>query len=956
MLSGGNSVIDKIVKTLKKHSLLIEMGGLEHLPNWQGKMRTDNRKISAGDIFVCIKGEFFDGHSYIKSALEKGAALIVGEEFNNPDFPFLKVKDSRKAAALIARLIFLPEKIPFTLIGITGTNGKTTTSLMIYEALKNLGFRCGWIGTLGYYINDNKFPSERTTPDIIELNEIFAEIVKAEIKYVVMEVSSHSLALNRVYGVKFDYCLFSNLGRDHLDFHQTLANYGKAKMSFFKQGVKDGSISIINTADPFGDKIEKMLIAKQAKVHSIGGNDAEFSFADIKTDIHNSSFKLISADAEIFISSRLIGSFNIQNLGLSALTLYAMGFSPEQIHQSIKNIPPVSGRIEKVENDFGIGIFIDYAHTPEAIENVLKAVKDLPHKRILCLLGAGGDRDKGKRPLMLKAALQYCNAVIISDDNPRSENPDTIIKDIVADSDLYAPWWVIRERKQAIESLICIAGKDDIVLFCGKGSEDYQEIEGTKHHFNDRETILAALASKSSYSKAEDEFILPVDQTLLKLLFLPENNPEPKGYRKPVSYKYISTDSRNIKPGSIFIAIKGEKYDGHNYLPEVLAHKENCAIGEKPLPTDISAEEFQYFQVQSSMQAMGNICRKYLQLFPAKRIALTGSTGKTTTKEFIAQVLESSASVLKTRANENNMIGLCKTILRILPEHQYAVFELGTNHFGEISALAEVVNPEIGIIINIGPAHLESFYNEEGVFQEKINLFKRPLALRLFPGDNPRFKPFARKGIGVGYKETCNYRITQQQVTENRQTFYLNEDLWILPYSAPYYAINAAFAIVLGLKLGIDKKKIQSALKKPIQLDLRTQIIKRGTGLLIIDCYNANPVSMINALKYWQSLYPEKPHYAILADMLELGSSTSYYHDLIGSILAKMRFEKLYTVGSHSVFYHSAKEGKITHFYSVKRMLSSLYRWPIPQDAVILLKGSHYWQLELLIPKLKGEN
>ena len=949
-------MIYRILDALKQHSLLVETANLEKLENWQGKVQTDNRKIKPGDIFVCIQGANFDGHNFINSALEKGAALIVCREINKKDIPYIKVKDSRKAAAVIARTVMLPEKITYTLIGITGTNGKTTTSLILYEALRNLGFRCGWIGTLGYYIEGKKFPSERTTPDIIELNEIFAQMIKAKVDYVVMEVSSHSLSLDRIYGVKFDYCLFSNLGYDHLDFHQTLENYGKAKMSFFEQGAKDGSISVINTADSFGVQIRDMLKEKKAKVYSLGSNDAEFQYLDIKTDISKSSFKLVAENCEISVTSRLIGSFNIQNLGLAALTLYALGFSPEEIHHSLQDIPPVKGRLERVENNCKIGIFIDYAHTPEAIENVLKAVEDLPHKRILTLMGTGGDRDKGKRPLMLKSALNHSDVVIISDDNPRSENPEAIIKDIVSSADIFLPWWIIRNRQQAITSIIRLAQKEDIVLICGKGSEDYQEIEGIRHHFNDREETLKALSEREAINKDDDELILPIDQTLLKLLLTPNWEPEPKGYREPSSYYFLSTDSRSIKPGSVFIAIKGERYDGHSYLEDILKIKENCAIGEIPYPLNQSSEKNRYYQVDNCLKAMGLISRKYLQLFPAKKIALTGSTGKTTCKELIAQVLQSSAPVLKTLANENNMIGLCKTIIRIKPEQQYAIFELGTNHFGEIAALAEVANPDIGIILNIGPSHLEYFGDEEGVFREKITLFKRPLALRLYPGDDYRFKCFANEGISIGYNENCDYRITQHKCYSENQSFYLNEDLWVLPYGAPHFALNSAFAIVLGLKLGIKKEKIQTALNEPIQLELRNQVEKRGTGLLILDCYNANPYSMQKALEYWQELNPELPHYAILGDMLELGESSIMYHQMISAMLSEMHYEQLITVGNYSRIFHPENESPILHYNTVEELIANRKLNSLPENAVILVKGSHAIQLERIIPILKGEN
>jgi len=322
----------------------------------------------------------------------------------------------------------------------------------------------------------------------------------------------------------------------------------------------------------------------------------------------------------------------------------------------------------------------------------------------------------------------------------------------------------------------------------------------------------------------------------------------------------------------------------------------------------------------------------------------------------MAQVLQSSAPVLKTLANENNIIGLCKTIIRIKPEQQYAIFELGTNHFGEIAALAEVANPDIGIILNIGPSHLEYFGDEEGVFREKITLFKRPLALRLYPGDDYRFKCFANEGISIGYNENCDYRITQHKCYSENQSFYLNEDLWVLPYGAPHFALNSAFAIVLGLKLGIKKEKIQTALNEPIQLELRNQVEKRGTGLLILDCYNANPYSMQKALEYWQELNPELPHYAILGDMLELGESSIMYHQMISAMLSEMHYEQLITVGNYSRIFHPENESPILHYNTVEELIANRKLNSLPENAVILVKGSHAIQLERIIPILKGEN
>ncbi|MDY0151261.1 MAG: UDP-N-acetylmuramoyl-L-alanyl-D-glutamate--2,6-diaminopimelate ligase [Candidatus Cloacimonas sp.] len=954
-------MIAGIVKALQKHQLLVSSQHLEALTSWQGKMQTDNRLLAKGDIFVCIKGESFDGHRFIDKALDAGASLIVSQEPLQEKVPAIQVTDTRKAAALIAKEIRIPsqdgkkQKNPFILIGVTGTNGKTTISLMLYEALRNLNHKCGWIGTMGYNIEGVNYPTQHTTPDIIQLNAIFTEMADSKVSYVVMEVSSHALALDRVYGVDFDYCLFSNLSRDHLDFHGDMDSYAEAKYLLFERGIDTGAVAIVNCDDAFGAKICQRLHAANAVCHSLGITDAEFCFNDIVTDINHSKFQLVSPVQVLNVSSRLIGSFNVQNLGLVALTLHSMGFTAQAITQAIVSIPPVKGRIERVENTKQIHVFIDYAHTPDAIENLLNAVHELPHKRILCLIGAGGNRDKGKRPLMLKAALKYSDAVIVTDDNPRFESPDAIIHDIVIDSDPRLPWWIIRERKLAIDSIIRLSQPGDIVLICGKGHENYQEIEGVRYHFDDLEIAQNVLNHQDvlTTQKADDELVLPIDNCLLELLFSPLAEERQVGYRHPKSFRYLSSDSRKLKPGSVFFAIKGDKFDGHSFLPEVLSEPDNISIAsDLPLDTDASRC---CLCVSSPLQSMGLLCQKYLQMFAPKRIALTGSTGKTTTKELIARILDDVAPCLSTAKNENNLIGLCKTILRIEPKHRFAVFELGTNHFGEIAQMADIVAPDIGMILNVGPSHLEQFGDENGVFKEKIDLFKRPLALRIFPGDDPHFSNFNMDGISVGYNEVCNYVISNQAGERGRQMFELDGTLWQIPYAAPHYAINSAFAIVLGLSLGIGKAQMQSSLQQPITLEMRSQTEARGKGVLIVDCYNANPCSMQAALEYWQITNPELPHYAILGDMLELGESSTMYHQMIGAMLVEMQFSELITVGQMAHLFQKQTQDTTNpnHYQNTEQLLRSGNLASIPGDGVILLKASHGIHLEKLLSAIR---
>ncbi|MCB5287220.1 MAG: UDP-N-acetylmuramoyl-tripeptide--D-alanyl-D-alanine ligase, partial [Candidatus Cloacimonetes bacterium] len=315
------------------------------------------------------------------------------------------------------------------------------------------------------------------------------------------------------------------------------------------------------------------------------------------------------------------------------------------------------------------------------------------------------------------------------------------------------------------------------------------------------------------------------------------------------------------------------------------------------------------------------------------------------------QVLQSEAPVLKTQQNENNIIGLCKTILRISPEHKYGIFEIGTNHFGEIAILADTIMPDAGIILNIGPSHLEYFGDEEGVLREKSDLFRRALELRMYPADDLRFERYKDKGISVGFAPAADYQIQDIIPGEGSQAFTLAGVQWQIPYQAPHYVINTSFVIATALLLGLGPHKIQSALNQPVNLDLRMQIENWADRHLILDCYNANPVSMQSALEFWRDYLPGLPHIAILGDMLELGERGELYHQMIGAIILESGEHTLYTVGDQARLYHPLPEN---HYADVTGFLAAFPR--LPQEAVILVKGSHGIHLEKILPQLRGEN
>jgi UDP-N-acetylmuramyl-tripeptide synthetase/UDP-N-acetylmuramoyl-tripeptide--D-alanyl-D-alanine ligase len=920
---------------LVKHSLRDSQAALPHPV-------TDTRDFKAGDCFIAIKGEHFDGHDFIPEAQKMGAGLSIGEKGEVS----ILVTDSRKATALYAKLYFDDPSRDMKLYGITGTNGKTTASLMLYQILLQKGLNVAWIGTLGYKVLNRDFPTRHTTPDILQLNEILSKMRREGVTHVVMEVSSHALALDRVYALEYDVCLFSNLSRDHLDFHRDMEDYFEAKYLLFERAAKASATCIINTDDSYGRILTQRLAASRCRVIRVGHEDsALLRIQNQRTGLASSSFELVdqTKGTRITIQSPLIGDFNVDNLALACAATLECELSMAELPALCQNLKPVRGRIEAVENDLGFGLYIDYAHSPDAIANLLKSLQHLPHQRIITIIGAGGNRDQGKRPLMLKAALSKSDVVIISDDNPRNENPDKIIHEIVRETDIALPWWIIRDRSEAIRSAIRLAQAQDIVVICGKGHESYQEIQGIRYDFDDLKAAKTAV-NQLQGEKAEDELILSLDPLLIRIL----NGEEPvgEGYKAPSSYRYVSTDSRSIKSGSVFFAITGESFDGNSFVSDALVDPANLAVGK-----DQGLKQNNLIKCEHPELLMARIMQKYLQLFDIYKIALTGSTGKTSAKELLAQVLSARARVLKTQRNENNIYGLCKTILRVKPQCKYGVFEIGTNHFGEIALLADTIKPDAGIILNIGPSHLQYFGDEDGVFKEKSELFHRALELRIFPADDQRFDSYQHDGISVGFAEHANYRIQDRSVQQGRQEFTLAGKHWQIPYAAPHYVINSAFAIAIALELKLEDSEIQAALSTPVSLELRMQIERVQDRHLIIDCYNANPVSMQSAIEFWRDYEPQLPHIAILGDMLELGESSEMYHQMIGAIVAESGNHTIYTVGDHSRFYQDLPSA---HFAS-SRALADCFP-SVPDQAVILIKASHGIHLEEILPLLRGEN
>ena len=450
----------------------------------------DSRKTEKGDMFVAIRGFEADGHKFIPKAVENGAAVILCEEKPSCDIPYVLVSDSRYGLAIVSRDFFGDPASEMTMIGITGTSGKTSSSYLIKHMLESkLDAKVGLIGTNGNMIGDELLHTEHTTPESYELHKLFRHMADSGCTHVVMEVSSHSLTLERVAGIHFDVALYTNLSQDHLDFHGTMEEYAAAKRKLFSMC----SLGCFNLDDAWADFMRDGASCR-TMTFSTEKNEADLVAKDIRLTADGVRFASVSGDEISITKLGIPGMFSVYNaLGTMSVGL-ALGLSLADCSDAMSSAKGVKGRLEIVPTGRDFSVVIDYSHKPDALEKVLKTLKPVTRGRLIALFGCGGDRDKLKRPIMGCIAADNADLVVVTSDNPRTEDPDEIIREIVAGmKDKRTPTKVICDRREAIAWAIDNAAPGDVLLLAGKGHEDYQVVGHEKHHMDEREIVSDCL-------------------------------------------------------------------------------------------------------------------------------------------------------------------------------------------------------------------------------------------------------------------------------------------------------------------------------------------------------------------------------------------------------------------------------------------------------------------------------
>ena len=449
----------------------------------------DSRKIQPGHLFVAMRGTQTDGHAFIPKALEMGAAAILCEvmpEERKQGVTYIQVPSTEEAVGPVATMFYGEPSKRLKLVGVTGTNGKTTIATLLYNMFRQFGHRCGLLSTVCNYIEDEAVPASHTTPDPIELNALLARMVEAGCEYAFMECSSHAIHQRRIGGLQFAGGIFTNLTRDHMDYHKTVENYLKAKKMFFDSLPK--SAFVITNIDDKNGLVMVQNCKANIKTYSTR------TMADFRARLLECHFEGMYLEIDgREVGVQFIGKFNVSNLLAVYGTAIMLGKKPEEVLIAMSTLKSVSGRLEPLHAPEGFTAIVDYAHTPDALANVLSAIHEVLGGKgsVITVCGAGGNRDKGKRPLMAQEAVRQSDKVIITSDNPRNEDPQAIINDMLAGLDRQQMRKVVSivDRREAIRTACMMARKGDVVLVAGKGHEDYQEIQGVKHHFDDKEVL-----------------------------------------------------------------------------------------------------------------------------------------------------------------------------------------------------------------------------------------------------------------------------------------------------------------------------------------------------------------------------------------------------------------------------------------------------------------------------------
>jgi len=918
--------------------------------------RLDSRSVGRGDVFLACPGEVVDGRDYIEAAVAAGAAAVLYEAAQAPAelaahlqrqgvAGFALAGLHAQAADLAAAWYGHPAEA-LTVIAVTGTNGKTSCTQWLAQALTRAGQPCGVIGTLGTSHPDGHHEAtDLTTPDGVTLQRVLAEMRRRGARAVAIEASSIGIAQGRLDAIPVHIAAFTNLSRDHLDYHADMANYAAAKRRLFAwPGLR---ALVINADDAKGAEwlpeldpsrvlayahrqaAATSLAPRWLRAERVAFGEAGLSCELVITNPDASAGEptATGSDRRVALEVPVLGLYNLENLLLVAGVLSQMGLSLAAIATALSTLEPVPGRLQRVIGPEGRRqplVVVDYAHTPEALERVLQTLRPLAEAgggRLVCVFGCGGNRDAGKRPQMGAVAARLADQVWATSDNPRQEDPREILRQIAAGRPDHggAQWQVEPERARAILRAVGGAAEGDVVLIAGKGHEATQEQAGRKIVFHDAEWARLALW-------------LPVCGA-------------------------VRIDTRQLQAGDVFVALRGERFDGHEFVDTAFAGGARLAVVSRA--DEAGAAAGPCVLVNDGLEALAHLAASRRAEASIPVIAVTGSNGKTTTKEMLAAILRAwlgDDAVLATQGNLNNHIGVPLTLLRLRPEHRAAVIELGMNHPGEIAALAELAGPTVALVNNAQREHQEFMHSVAAVARENGAVFASlPIdGVAVFPHDDEHVAVWrtladGRRTVTFGSGEGAELRALDVQLGTDGSRCEIvaagARQVLRLPIPGLHNVHNALAAAACALAAGCPLPAVAAGLAAFQAVAGRLQAVDLpGDIQAIDDTYNANPDSVRAAIDVLAAM--PAPRVLVLGDMGEVGADGPQVHAEVGAYARERGIERLWALGEASRRAVEAFGDGAQHAATVADIVDGLRRQP---PASVLFKGSRFMRMERVL-------
>ena len=913
-------LLKKLIKNLPKKYKKISIQGLA----------ADSKKIKKGFIFFAIKGNKLNGEKYISEAVKKGAKVIVCSK--NCSFKSKKIKVIRSANTrlLLSEICskFYKSK-PKNIIAVTGTNGKTSVADLFYQLLTLNNIPVASIGTLGTKYKNKIIKSNLTSPDTISLHQILKKIKENKIENVIIEASSHGLSQKRIDNLKLNAGIFTNFSQDHLDYHKSMKQYLKAKLHLFTKILPTKKI-IITDKSLKEFKILKKIAKKR--------NHRLIDINKIKKKLkHKSKLKL--------------NEFQLNNLSMAVAASKLCNLREEKILKKIENLKDVNGRLEHVRTfSNNIKIFVDFAHTPDALSKAIKSLTDTYGQSISLVFGCGGDRDFKKRPIMAKIASSKCKKIYVTDDNPRNERPEIIRKEIFSNIKNINRF-NIGNRAKAIKLAIINAEPNETILVAGKGHEAEQIYKNKTLLISDKQIIKKLRIKLKKISNDIQNFIQ--NKKIIKEIT-----------KKKITKNFhgLSIDTRVIKKNNLFLTIKGKNNDGIKFISKALKKGAKYIITSK----NTKRHKSKTIKVDNEIKFLNEFASKKRQNTKAQILAITGSAGKTSLKNLVKELLQNYGETLSSPKSYNNHFGVPLSLSHLKVNHKYGVFEVGMSKPGEINFLTKLIKPHIGIITNIGEAHIENFKNLRGIADAKGEMINNIIkgGKIILNRDDKYFKYLKKKAklrdlkiISFGKNKNSDIRLVKLLKNESLIKIKTREEIFkIQVNNINIYNVLSSIALLKELNLNINKIIKSFKNYEPTQGRGKIHVINRYKKKfkLIDESYNANPLSVKNAIKNFKSIKKRNfRKFLLLGDMLELGKKSELLHKNLSKVINNSDIDKVFIKGNKTlVTYKNLKKEKRGNIFQQEEDVDFTLNDIISNNDYLMIKGSNATGLNSFSKKL----